>query len=189
MTSAVLMAGYNNKWAVRKYAKTVAEHYGERFIETGYKPLREFEIRAGNQTIRKPLIQFVLESLCASERIAEIVVVGHQMLLEQRLRGFFENAAKPCSIVNQNTRISSEVARRFQVQSRKVKYSSIAGNMIKGYAATAAYRERRHALFVASDSGAANPTMPSFCLRSASQGTWIPSADIRCVSSTIRIFH
>jgi hypothetical protein len=152
MTSAVVMAGYNNKWAVRKYAKTVAEHYGEKFIETGYKPLREFEIRRGDHAIRKPLVQFVLESLCASDRIDEIVIVGHQMLLEQRLRGFIEAAGKPCSIVNQNTRLSSEIVRNFQIKSRKVKYNSIAGNMIKGYAATAAGTERRHALFVASDS-------------------------------------
>jgi len=152
MTSAVLMAGYNNKWAVRKYAKTVAEHYGERFIETGYKPLREFELRRGDETVRKPLIQFALEALCASDEIDEIAIVGHQMLLEQRLREFLEEADKPCSIVNQNTRISSETSRQFQIKSRKVKYNSIAGNMIKGYAATAACRKGRHALFVASDS-------------------------------------
>ena len=47
MVSAILMAGYNNKRAVKKYAKNVAEHYGEKFIETGYKPLREFRIVEG----------------------------------------------------------------------------------------------------------------------------------------------
>lgn len=151
MISAVVMAGYNNKWSVRKYAKIVAEHYGETFIETGYKPLREFEIRQSERTVRKPLVQFVLESLCASDRIGEIIIVGHQMLLEQRLRGFLESAPKPCTLVNQNTRFSSEIIRRYQIKSRKVKYNSIAGNMIKGYAATAAAEERRHALFVASD--------------------------------------
>jgi hypothetical protein len=33
------MAGYKNKREVKKYSKTVAEHYGEKFIETGYRPL------------------------------------------------------------------------------------------------------------------------------------------------------
>ena len=60
MVSAILMAGYNNKWAVKKYAKSVAEHYGEKFIETGYKPLREFKIIRDGQEINKPLIQFTL---------------------------------------------------------------------------------------------------------------------------------
>jgi hypothetical protein len=32
------MAGYKNKREVKKYSKTVAEHYGEKFIETGYRP-------------------------------------------------------------------------------------------------------------------------------------------------------
>jgi hypothetical protein len=38
MVSAVVMAGYNNRWEVKRYAKVVAEHYGEQFIETGYRP-------------------------------------------------------------------------------------------------------------------------------------------------------
>ncbi len=45
MTSAIVMAGYNNKREVKKYSRMVAEHYGEKFIETGYKPLREFNVR------------------------------------------------------------------------------------------------------------------------------------------------
>jgi hypothetical protein len=35
MVSAVVMAGYNNRREVKRYAKVVAEHYGEKFIETG----------------------------------------------------------------------------------------------------------------------------------------------------------
>ena len=38
MTSAIVMAGYNNKREVKKYSRMVAEHYGEKFIEAGYKP-------------------------------------------------------------------------------------------------------------------------------------------------------
>ena len=36
--SAVVLAGYNNKREVKRYAKMVAEHYDEKYIETGYKP-------------------------------------------------------------------------------------------------------------------------------------------------------
>ena len=152
MISAVVMAGYNNKWAVRKYAKIVAEHYGEKFIETGYKPLREFETLQDGRLVRKPLIQFTLEKLAAIDQIEEIVIVGHQMLLEQRLNQFIQRLDKPCKIINQNTKISSEAIRRFRIVPRKVKYSSIAGNMIKGYAASNAFAARCHALFVAADS-------------------------------------
>ena len=151
-TSAIVMAGYNNKWAVRKYAKIVAEHYGETFIETGYKPLRDFEISENGRTVNKPLIQFTLEQLCRSERIGDITVVGHQMLLEQRLKDFFGRLERPFRIINQNTRIESDVLKAFHIRPRKVKHNSIAGNMIKGYAASSACPQRRHALFVASDS-------------------------------------
>jgi hypothetical protein len=44
MFSAILMAGYKNKMEVKRYSKIVAEHYGEKFIETGYLPLREFKV-------------------------------------------------------------------------------------------------------------------------------------------------
>ena len=152
MISAVVMAGYNNKWAVRKYAKIVAEHYGEKFIETGYKPLREFETVQDGRSVRKPLIQFTLEKLLEIEQIGDIVIVGHQMLLEQRLRKFFQQSPKPFKIINQNTVIPAKAIRRFQIVSRKVKYSSIAGNMIKGYTASKAFEEQSHALFVAADS-------------------------------------
>ena len=152
MTSAVLMAGYNNKWAVRKYAKTVAEHYGETFIESGYKPLREFVTHTNGKTHRKPLIQFTLEKLLACDEIQDIVIVGHQMLLEQRLGKFIQQFAKPCRIVNQNTKLASDIVKRFHIRPRKVKYNSIAGNMIKGYATSNAFQNRQHALFVASDS-------------------------------------
>ena len=152
MISAVVMAGYNNKWAVRRYAKSVAEHYGEKFIETGYKPLREFETLQNGRLVSKPLIQFTLEKLAATDQIGDIVIVGHRMLLEQRLRKVIRGFDKPCKIINQNTRISPEAIRRFRIQTRKVKHNSIAGNMIKGYEASTAFEPRSHALFVAADS-------------------------------------
>ncbi len=152
MVSAILMAGYNNKWAVKKYAKIVAEHYGEKFIESGYKPLRLFKIIRDGQEINKPLIQFILEKLFALDIIGEIIIVGHRMLLEQRLGKFISKFEKPCRIVNQNSKIPPEVIERFNILPRKVKFNSIAGNMIKGYAASAASRHQMHALYVASDS-------------------------------------
>ena len=152
MISAIVMAGYNNRWAVKKYAKSVAEHYGEQFIETGYKPLREFKTVVNGKTVSKPLVQFTLEKLFGMDIIDEIVLVGHRMLLEQRLGSFIAEFKKPCRIVNQNTVYTQEIIKRFKVLPRKAKYNSVAGNMIKGYAASAASRNRSHVLYVASDS-------------------------------------
>lgn len=152
MYSTVLMAGYNNKRAVKKYSKIVAEHYGETFIESGYKPLREFKTIQDGKEVSKPLIQFTLEKLAVIDSIHEVIITGHQMLLEQRLGGFLKNYPKPYKIINQNSRISSEIAREFHIVPRKVKFNSVAGNMLKGYAVTTAYKEKKHALFLASDS-------------------------------------
>ena len=152
MVSAIVMAGYNNKREVKRYSRIVAEHYGEKFIETGYKPLREFSSFTNGRQVSKPLIQYTLEKLFANEFIDEIVIVGHQMLLEQRLGEFIQQFEKPCCIVNQSLKIPDDVFRRFSIVRRKVKYTSIAGNLIKGYAASKACREKKHALFVASDS-------------------------------------
>jgi hypothetical protein len=146
------MAGYNNRFAVRKYSKIVAEHYGEKFIETGYKPLREFQVIENGKEISKPLIVFTLERLFAYDQIGDIVIVGHQMLLDQSLRKFIDTAPKPCTIINQNTRFKSDTIKHFKIKRRKVKYNSIGGNLIKGYVASEAFKEGRHALFIASDS-------------------------------------
>jgi hypothetical protein len=152
MISAILMAGYKNKMEVKRYSKIVAEHYGEKFIETGYLPLREFKAVINGKEEKKPVIQFILEKLFASDLIDEIVIVGHQMLLERRLGKFIKKFDKPCRLVNQNSRISPEVIERFKIIKRKVKYNSIAGNFIKGYAASRACENNQHALFIASDS-------------------------------------
>ena len=152
MVSAILMAGYNNKREVKKYSRIVAEDYGGKFIETGYKPLREFKTVKDGKEESKPLIQYTLENLFASDLIDEIVIVGHKMLLEQRLSKLINEFEKPCYIVNQNSKIPPNVIKRFNIIQRKVKQSSIAGNLIKGYAASAAFQDRKHALYVASDS-------------------------------------
>ena len=152
MTSAILMAGYNNKREVKKYGRMIAEHYGEKFIETGYKPLREFKSVQNGRQVTKPLIQYILEKLLTNDDIDEIVIVGHQMLLEQRLGNFLQNSEKPCQLVNQSSKIPPDVIRLFDIKPRKVKYNSVAGNLIKGYAASKACKEEKHALFVAADS-------------------------------------
>jgi len=152
MISAVVLAGYNNKREVKRYSRIVADDYGEKFIEAGYKPLREFKTVQNGREISKPLIQYTLERLYENDLIDEIVIVGHQMLLGQRLRKFIEKFDKPCRIVNQNSKIPADVIRLFKIKPRKVKFNSIAGNFVKGYAASRACREKRHALFVASDS-------------------------------------
>ncbi len=114
--------------------------------------MREFKTVKNGRQESKPLIQYTLERLLKNEFIDEIVIVGHQMLLEQRLGNFIKQFEKPCCIVNQNSRIPDDVIRRFNIINRKVKYNSIAGNFIKGYAASNACGEKKHALFVASDS-------------------------------------
>ena len=152
MVSAVVMAGYSNKREVKRYSRIVADHYGEKFIEAGYKPLREFKTVQNGREMSKPLIQYILEKLYENDLIEEIVIVGHQMLLEQRLHKFIKKFEKPCRIVNQNSKIPDDVIRQFKIKPRKVKYNSIAGNFIKGYAACKAGRENGHALFVAADS-------------------------------------
>ena len=152
MVSAIVMAGYNNKREVKRYGRMVAEHYGEKFIEAGYKPLREFSSVENGRQVRKPLIQYTLERLFENESIGDIVIVGHQMLLEQKLGDFIQQFDKPCTLVNQSSKIPDDVVRRFKIVRRKAKHNSIAGNLIKGYAASKASQDQRHALFVASDS-------------------------------------
>ena len=152
MVSAILMAGYKNKREVKKYSKIVAEHYGEKFIETGYRPLREFKTVIDGKKESNPLIQYTLEKLFASDYIDEVVIVGHRMLLEQRLGNFLKEFQKPCRIINQNSKIPLNIIERFNIINRKVKYNTIAGNLIKGYAASTASKDKKHALFVASDS-------------------------------------
>ena len=168
MTSAILMAGYKNKMEARHYSKIVAEHYGEKFIETGYRPLREFETVIDGQKKSMPIIQFALEKLFTSDVIDEIVIVGHQMLLEQRLGNFIKQFEKPCRLINHKNRLSADIIERFKIKKRKVRYSSIAGNLIKGYAVSKAYREKKHALFVASDSPLRSVTSGTeACMRKA----------------------
>jgi hypothetical protein len=152
MTSAVIMAGYQNKREVKRYSKVVAENYGESFIETGYKPLRDFPVVKNGRITPKPLIQFMIDKLLETDEIEEIVVVGHQMLLEQRLGDYFKTITRPFKIINQNKTFTDEVISRFQIVSKHVKHNSLAGNMIKGYMETKASREPCHVLFAASDS-------------------------------------
>jgi len=146
------MAGYNNKREVIKYSRMVAEHYGENFIEAGYKPMREFKSVKNGRQETKPLIQYTLERLFENEYIDEIIIVGHQMLLEQRLGNLIQNFEKPCRLVNQSSKIPHDVIQRFNIKPRQVKFNSLAGNMIKGYAACKACKDEKHALFVAADS-------------------------------------
>lgn len=152
MTSAVLLAGYNNVREVKKYSRIVAEHYGEKYIESGYKPLREFNSIVGGKTITKPLIQYTLEALFECDAVKEIVIVGHQKLLEQRLGDFIGRFSKKCLILNQDAPLMQDVIKTFHITDSKFKHNSLAGNVIKGYASTEAYQLKKHALFVASDS-------------------------------------
>jgi hypothetical protein len=152
MISAVLMAGYNNEREVEKYSRIVAHHYGEKYIESGYRPVRDFVSVVDGVNQSKPLIQYTLEKLFENELIEEIVIVGHEKLLEQRLGDLIRSFAKPCRILDQNATLPDDVFRTFNIAPKKVKHNSIAGNLIKGYAASKACNRKEHALFVASDS-------------------------------------
>ena len=152
MVSAIVMAGYSNKREVKKYSRIVSEHYGEKFIETGYKPLREFQTVEDGVEVRKPVIQFTLEKLFENDSIEEIIIVGHRMLLEQRLGTFISGFDKRCEIINQNARIPPHAMKRFGIIPKKVKHTSLAGNFVKGYTASAAFKDRKHVLCAAADS-------------------------------------
>jgi spore coat polysaccharide biosynthesis protein SpsF (cytidylyltransferase family) len=151
MTSAIMLAGSNSARAIREYARTVAKYYGETFVETGYKPLRTFEVLRKGMLVRLPLIQFTLERLLDSDEIDDIIIVGQKARLEERLQGLLRGFDKPCRIIDQRAPIAPEVIDRFGIVPRKVPPGSIAGNIIQGYAASRAYEGRRHALFAASD--------------------------------------
>lgn len=152
MTSVVVMAGYQNKREVKRYSKIVAEHYGENFIESGYKPLREFSVYDQGRKVSKPLIQFTLEKLFDMEEVEDIVIVGHQMLLEQKLTDVLNQARKPWVIINQNKPLSEDIISKYNLIPGKVKHNSIMGNMVKGYDACRASSKKEHALFAAADS-------------------------------------
>lgn len=152
MISAVLMAGYNNEREVERYSRTVAHHYGEKYIESGYRPVRDFVTVVNGERVSKPLIQYTLEKLLENERIEEVVIVGHEQLLEQRLRNVIDSCDKTCRIVSQNTALPTDAVRAFNLIPKKVRYNSLTGNMVKGYWASKARERKDHALFVAADS-------------------------------------
>lgn len=153
MTSAILLAGYNNRRAVARYARVVERDYGETFVETGYKPLRRFAATdASGETVEKPLIQFTLERLLESREVSDIVIVGHRMLLERALGAFVARFDTPCTFVSQNAKLSRRIVELFGIDAREVRHDSLAGNAIKAYTASLAGAEQRHALFVAADS-------------------------------------
>ncbi len=150
--SAILLAGYNNRRAVEKYSRMVAESYHEKYIETGYKPLREFTLHHHGRNVSKPLIQFTLEELLGMEQIREVVILGNKTLLENRLLPLLEAQEKPWKILDQKSALSSAVLERFGLEGRNFPVESIAGNILKGYSASSASNRREPALFIASDS-------------------------------------
>ncbi len=152
MYSAILLAGYNNKKAVEKYSRIVERDYGEHFIETGYKPLHEFSVKTNGVLVRKPLIQFTLEVLVYDEMISEIIIVGHTGQLKERLSAYLRTVEKKIIFVEQNDDIPQRILSEFKIDIRETPKDSVGGNLIKGFCASMAYRNKSHALFVASDS-------------------------------------
>ncbi len=150
--SAVILAGYNNRRAVEKYSRIVAENYHETYIETGYKPLREFSLHHHGKHVTKPLIQFTLDELLKMDQISDIVLIGNKTLLENKLLPVLENQEKPWKILDQKTPFSGTVKERFVSDQNPLPVESIAGNIIKAYCAAQSFEKGEPALFVASDS-------------------------------------
>ncbi|MBN2655818.1 MAG: hypothetical protein JXR86_02055 [Spirochaetales bacterium] len=152
MTSAVLLAGYNNKRAVEQYSRIVESDYGEHYIEKGYKPLHEFQVSLDGAAVSKPLLQFTLEVLLDNNQIDDIVIVGHKERIERRLGKILERAPKPLKIIDQREPLPGEAVRELKVDLKETSTQSVGGNVVKGYWATRAREERQPALFAASDS-------------------------------------
>ena len=152
MYSAILLAGYDNKRKVERYRNVVQTVYGEEFIETGYKPMREFTVVKNGVRVSQPLIQYTLEALVADPLIEEIVIVGFIKQIRDRLSAYLDGVDKPVVYVDQRDEIPERIKTEFSIHPRRTDKESIGGNFIKGYAASKAYASRREALFVASDS-------------------------------------
>lgn len=152
MNSAILLAGYNNKRAVEKYSHIVEKDYGERYIETGYKPLHEFTVTIDGVHVKKPLLQFTLEVLIQDDLIEDIVIVGHKGQIEHRIGSFLASQKKEIVLIDQNTPLSDEIIEEFKLHPKETPTSSVGGNFIKGYKASRAGKRKEPALFVASDS-------------------------------------
>lgn len=151
MYSAVLMAGSNNRKAVRNYKKIVEESYHERLVYTGYKALYEFSFIKNGRKITKPLIQFTLETLVQNDQISEIVIVGFISLIKNKLSDFLKTVKKKIIFVEQHAKIPENLNKEFGFKKGAIAKDSICGNMIKAYAASKAYKKKEMALFFASD--------------------------------------
>lgn len=152
MISAILLAGYNNKRAVEKYSRIVEKDYGEKFIETGYKPLHEFSIRSDGKVVKKPLLQFTLEVLVQDDLIRDIVIVGHKEQISRRLGDYLDSIEKRVVLIDQNEPLDQQTIEEFNLDPKETPTQSIGGNLIKGFKASLACEKKEQALFVASDS-------------------------------------
>ncbi len=151
MYSAILMAGSNNRTAVRNYKRIVEISYHEKLVYTGYKPLYEFSFEKDGKKTTKPLIQFTLENLVRDENISEIVIVGFISLIKSKLSGFLKTVKKRIVFVEQNAEIPDNLPDELGFGRNEIPKDSICGNLIKGYAASEAYKKKEIALFFAAD--------------------------------------
>ena len=151
MYSAILMAGSNNRTAVRNYKKIVETTYHEKLVYTGYKPLYEFSFEKDGKKITKPLIQFTLENLARNKHISEIVIVGFIGLIKNKLSDFLKTVKKQIVFVEQKMEIPDHLQEELGFSRKDIPHNSICGNIIKAYAASGAYKKKEMALFFAAD--------------------------------------
>ncbi len=134
------MAGYNQR-EVEKFREALKD-YEEIYIP-GYKAVKNFK--------GKPLIQYTLENIEGVDAITEVVIVGHKNQLEDRLSDFLARTQKKYIIVSQSEDLG-DLVEEFGVDPEIVAKDSLAGNGLKAYAKTEAYRKREYGLFFACDS-------------------------------------
>lgn len=150
MVSVVVMAGYKPS-EIEDYKRQL-KYYHEKYTEKGYKALKEFKVREGGHVVRRPLIEFILRKLDDIYDVKDVVIVGDKERLEAKLADKLASCKKKYTIVDQNEPLSPRLIEEFKLNPVQVPHNSLAGNGIKAYAATEAFSNKAHALFVAADS-------------------------------------
>lgn len=148
--SVVVMAGYRKR-EIDDYRHQL-KYYHEKYIERDYKALREFKVTTPSGVVTKPLIQFTLLKLEKVADAGDVVIVGAKKRLESRLARLLERWKGPIRIIDQHEPLTEEMVRAFNLRPKAVAHDSICGNALKAYYATRAFKEKKHALFMACDS-------------------------------------
>ncbi len=177
MVSVVLMAGQQP--ITKEYREMIERDYREHYHykHDSYKPLKEFRARVDRKTFtQKPLIQFTMEKLENADSVDDIVIVGDQEKLEERLDPFIATSRKRYKIINQYEPLEDHVLHEFNVERKNAEQTSICANGLRGYISTEAYKNNDYALFMASDSPGTSTECIDEFIRNAAE--YIPGSGI-----------